>query len=202
MSVTFSPSLCRFCRNGSGYGKQKTVPTVAGPALGVSRLIFLGREPAQSERLVPLHVDHQHIEWHIVLVKAAHQLIELLIGIGPVARPPRTEGEAWRQRDRPGDLDEVGQRLLVIVTVGEEDTNPAAHRRDGASPMATDCSRLEGSGSPWSRTAGARSRPPLPSRRARSILDRSALWSCRRARRPGFAWCLAGCRYPACQDAT
>ncbi len=120
MSVTFSPSLCRLRRNGSGYGKEKAVPTVTGPALGVSRLILIGREPAQPECFVPLHVDDQHIQRHIVLAKTAYQLIKFLIGVGPVARPPGTKGEAWWQRNRAGDLDEVGERLLVVMAISKE----------------------------------------------------------------------------------
>ena len=39
-----------------------------------------------------IHVDHQHAQRHIVVVerRPAHPV---LVGIGPVTRPPRTKGE-------------------------------------------------------------------------------------------------------------
>ena len=103
-----------------GIRKQQTIPAITCPALGVSRLIFLLRKPAQAERLVPLHIDDQHVERHVVLVKTVHEFVEFLVGVGPITRPPRAEGEARRQRNGPGDLDEVGERLLVVVAIGEE----------------------------------------------------------------------------------
>ncbi len=69
---------------------------------------------------VPVHVDHQHIERHIVLVEAAHQLVQLLVAVSPVARPPRAEGKPRRQRNAPGHAHDNRQRLAVVVPVAEE----------------------------------------------------------------------------------
>src|SRR5450631_1129162 len=75
---------------------------------------------AGSERLVPIHVNDQHIERDIVVAEAMHQVLELLVAVGPVARPPCAEGKARRQRDASGNFGVVGERLLVIVAVAKE----------------------------------------------------------------------------------
>ena len=61
---------------------------------------------------VPVHVDDQDVERNVVLAKAADQFVEFLVAVGPVARPPRAEGEARRQRNSAGDADVIAERLL------------------------------------------------------------------------------------------
>ena len=43
--------------------------------------------------------------------KPLHQLIEFLVAVGPVARPPRAEGKPRRQRNAAGDAHIIAQRL-------------------------------------------------------------------------------------------
>ena len=62
----------------------------------------------------------KHIERRVVLAEAADDLIDLLIAVGPVARPPRAEGEARRQRNAPGDAHIIAERLAIVVAVAEE----------------------------------------------------------------------------------
>ncbi len=101
--------------------KEQPVPTVSAPTHGVAGLIEgMLAGAAGTEGGVPVHVDDQDIEGHVILAKTAHQIVEFLIGVGPIARPPRAEGEARRQRDAPGDENVIAQRLLVIVTIAEE----------------------------------------------------------------------------------
>ena len=42
------------------------------------------------------------------------------IGVVPVAGPPGSEGEAWRQGNFSGDAGVVAEGLLVVVTIAEE----------------------------------------------------------------------------------
>ena len=103
-----------------GVGKEDFVPGVAGPAEAVIRLVDLAFRLKLLLADVPAHVDDQNVERHIVFVEAADELVELLIGVIPVARPPRAEGKARRQRDAAGDFYEVAECLAVVVAVAEE----------------------------------------------------------------------------------
>ncbi len=69
---------------------------------------------------VPVHVDDEDVQRGVVLMEAAHQVVEFLVAIGPVARPPDAEGEARRQWNAAGDTDVVAECLLVVVAVAEE----------------------------------------------------------------------------------
>jgi hypothetical protein len=100
--------------------KQLLVPRIAGPSQFFSRLVHLalGLELLVAE--VPVHVNDQHVERRIVLAEAAHQFVELLVAIVPVARPPCAEGEARRKRDAADDMHEVSESLVVILSVAKE----------------------------------------------------------------------------------
>ena len=69
---------------------------------------------------MPAHIDHQHIERHIVGFEAVHQRVELLIAVRPEARPPASESEARRQRNASRDLHKVAEGSLVVVPVAKE----------------------------------------------------------------------------------
>src|SRR5450755_903453 len=62
-----------------GVREERLVPGVAAPAKVVTGLIHFvtGEELRFAD--VPTHVDHEHIERHIVLVKAFHELIKFLV---------------------------------------------------------------------------------------------------------------------------
>ena len=53
-------------------------------------------------------------------MEAAHKIVEFLVGVGPITRPPRAEGKLGRQRDASGDLHVIAERLFVLVSVAEE----------------------------------------------------------------------------------
>src|SRR5579859_1814994 len=72
------------------------------------------------EGQVPVHVDHEHIERNIILAKALHEIVELLIAVRPVTGPPSPKSEPWRQWDLARDSREIGQCLLVVVAISEE----------------------------------------------------------------------------------
>ncbi len=91
---------------------------------------------------MPVHVDHEDIERRVVLAEAADDLFDLLIAVGPVARPPRAEGEARRQRNAAGDAHIVAERLVVVVAVAEEVPVLPCHLRAAPSPTAMGCFRL------------------------------------------------------------
>src|SRR5207302_3085477 len=84
------------------------------------RLVLLVREPVLMKSEMPVHVDDEHIKWHIVLTEAANEIFELLIAVGPVPRPPRTKGESRGQGNLPGDSGEISERLFVVVTIAEK----------------------------------------------------------------------------------
>src|SRR6185312_237864 len=69
---------------------------------------------------VPIHIDNEHIERNIVFAESAHQILKFLVAVCPITRPPRTKSEPRRQRDFACHPGEVGERLLVVVSVAEE----------------------------------------------------------------------------------
>jgi hypothetical protein len=103
-----------------GVGEEEWVPGVAGPTQVVPRLIGLMHGFQLDLVEMPVHVDDEHIQRDIVFMEAAHEIIEFLVAIGPVTRPPDSEGEARRQRYAASDTDVVAECLLVVVTVAEE----------------------------------------------------------------------------------
>jgi hypothetical protein len=69
---------------------------------------------------VPVHIDDEDVERDVVFVEAADQLVEFLVAVSPVARPPGAEGKARGQGDAAGDFDVVAESLAVVVAVAEE----------------------------------------------------------------------------------
>src|SRR5271163_1139536 len=103
-------------------GEEDAVPGIAAPTKIMAGLVGIrfahGQELFAIE--VPIHVNHQHIERHSVLAEALDDVVEFLIAVSPIARPPRAKGEARRQRDASRNQDVVAQGLLVVVAVAEE----------------------------------------------------------------------------------
>ena len=91
-----------------GVGEEAAVPGIACPCA----LALLG--------VVPVHVDHQHIEGDAVGIKVVYQLAQFVVGVAPVARPPVTEGIARRQRHLSRDHGKVAQSLAIVVAIGHE----------------------------------------------------------------------------------
>ena len=91
-------------QEGGRVGEQFAVPGVAGPAIGC----------------VPVHIDDQHIQWHVVRLELAHQCFQILVSVGPVTGPPGAQHIAGHQGHRPAKPDIVGQSALVIVAVAKE----------------------------------------------------------------------------------
>ena len=69
---------------------------------------------------VPAHIDHEDVERRGVVVEAADDLLNLLVAVVPVARPPCAEGEARRNGNATGDFDVVAEGFAVVVAVAEE----------------------------------------------------------------------------------
>src|SRR4051812_38091759 len=75
---------------------------------------------AHLERRDASPYDDEDVERYVARLISTHEFVQLLIAIGPIARPPVAECIAWRQRDAAGHLYEVSERLAVGVTVAEE----------------------------------------------------------------------------------
>ena len=89
-------------------GKQASVPGVACPA-ATCRL-----------GIMPVHIYDEHVERNVVVVHLRDEVAQLVVAVCPVARPPVAEGIARRQWHLARKLGIVAQRLLVVVSVGEE----------------------------------------------------------------------------------
>ena len=103
-----------------GIGKQHLVPRVSRPSQHLPRLIHRAHGSQLLIAHVPVHVDHHHIQRRVILPEVVHQLVELLVGIRPVPRPPHSEREPRRQRNPPRHAHKIAQRLFVIVSVAEK----------------------------------------------------------------------------------
>src|SRR6185312_2133881 len=101
-------------------GKQQLIPRVSRPAQCMAGLVLLTRKPGLMKRQVPGHVDNQHVEGNIIFAEAANEVLEFLIAVSPIARPPCAKSETRRQRNASGNPGEVSERLLVIVPVAKE----------------------------------------------------------------------------------
>jgi len=101
-------------------GKEQRVPGVAAPAEAVTRLVLLAARLKLFIAEMPIHVDDENIERYVVLVEAADDLFDFLVGVGPVARPPGAKSEPGRQRDAARDPHIITERLAVVMTVAEE----------------------------------------------------------------------------------
>ena len=89
-------------------GKQASVPGVACPA-ATCRL-----------GIMPVHIYDEHVERNVVVVHLRDEVAQLVVAVCPVARPPVAEGVARWQWHLARKLGIVAQRLLVVVSVGEE----------------------------------------------------------------------------------
>ena len=70
--------------------------------------------------VVPVHVDDQYIQRDIIALEVVHQLAQVVVRVGPVARPPVAEGVAGRQRHLSGKEGEIFQCGFVVVPVAHE----------------------------------------------------------------------------------
>src|ERR1700722_2585584 len=120
ISRSLEPLLMHIGKKTIGIWKQNFIPRITGPAEFVSGCIeFVGRGKF-IERRVPIHVDDQHVEWRVVCAKSLDQLVEFLIAVRPITRPPGTERESRRQRYLSCGFGEIVERASVIVAVTEE----------------------------------------------------------------------------------
>src|ERR1700722_1632915 len=94
---------------------------------------------------MPININHEDIKRGVVLMESLDQLIELLVGISPVSRPPGPECEARRQRNLSRHARVVIQSALVVVAVAEEVPILTVSRRTRRDPRPrTLLSRGEG----------------------------------------------------------
>ena len=114
------PILVQLFQERIRVGKQHLVPRVARPPQHLSRLIHRAHRPQLLIAHVPVHVDDQHIQRRVILPEVPHQLVESLVGIRPIPRPPDAERKPRRQRNAPGHAHKIAQRLLVVVPVTEK----------------------------------------------------------------------------------
>ena len=92
-------------------GEQLPVPGVAGPARA-DRRVDVGD--------VPVHVDDGHGEGQLLGGEAVHERQVLLVAVGVVAAPPVAQQRPRDEGARPGEAEEVPQRLLVVLAVAED----------------------------------------------------------------------------------
>ncbi len=167
------PVLVQLFQKRIGIGKQHLVPRVSRPTQHLARLIHRAHGSELLIAHVPVHVDHQHIERRVVLPEIAHQLVELLVAIRPVARPPHAERESRRQRNAPRHADKIAERLCDSRARSRRSTSRCRRRASRSpaapSPTATRSFRPQETGSPPNRTAAASSHPPAPIRRATPV---------------------------------
>src|SRR5271156_3033619 len=69
---------------------------------------------------MPVDINYENVERGVVLMKSPNQLIELLIRIGPVSRPPRPECKPRRERNLSRHARVIVESALVVVAVAEE----------------------------------------------------------------------------------
>ena len=103
-----------------GRGEQLLLPRVARPADALTVFVLRRIALAQAPCLVPVHIDDQHVDRHVHRLEFVHQIDEFVVRILPVAAPPVAQRIFRRHRRAAGDERVVGQRLFVVVSVGEE----------------------------------------------------------------------------------
>ena len=69
-----------------GVGEEGAVPCVTRPSASRGLIVM------------PVHVDHKHVERNVILMEVVHELTKLVIRIAPIARPPVAEGITRWQR--------------------------------------------------------------------------------------------------------
>src|SRR5438105_2150944 len=82
------PLRANLLQKGIGIRKEQLVPGVPRPAEWMASLVNRAGEPFLREGKMPVHVDDEHVKRNIVLPESAHEILELLIAIRPVPRPP------------------------------------------------------------------------------------------------------------------
>ena len=70
--------------------------------------------------VMPVHVDNEHIERDIICMELVHESSKFLVCIGPVAGPPISECESWRERHLAGKDCEVLKGSLVVMSICHE----------------------------------------------------------------------------------
>ena len=113
------------------------VPGIAGPAQAFA-VVVAGAAGGLRPGLVPVHVDDHHVDGQLPLAELPPEGEELLVRIGPVAAPPVAEDVLRGQGNLAGDLREVREGGLVVMSVGEQ--VPVLHfafrtRRDPFPPV-------------------------------------------------------------------
>ena len=89
-------------------GEKLFVPCPAGPA---STITF---------HIVPVHINHEHIERETIVVQVFHQIAQFFIGIEPKSRPPIAEGVTRRKRHFPCKDGVIFQSALIVGAVGHK----------------------------------------------------------------------------------
>ena len=118
--MVFRPSACSFLRNVVGIGKEQLVPGVAGPAELLARLIDLSGGLELLAADVPAHVDDEDVERHVVLVEAADELVEFLVGVSPSSATTMRRRRSAAAAECGRRPHEVAEGLAVVVAVAEE----------------------------------------------------------------------------------
>ena len=98
-------------QEGRRVREEIPVPGVAGPARA-DRRVDVGE--------VPVHVDDGHGEGQLLGGEAVHERQVLLVAVGVVAAPPVAQQRPRDEGARPGEAEEVLQRLLVVLAVAED----------------------------------------------------------------------------------
>jgi hypothetical protein len=103
-----------------GVGKECLVPGVAAPAKVVVGLVDFAQSGELLFADMPTHIDDKDVQGNVVFMEAFDELVEFLVGVVPVARPPGAEGEARRKGNAAGNFDVIAQSPAVVVSVTEE----------------------------------------------------------------------------------
>src|ERR1700689_408063 len=83
---------------------------------------------------MPININYQNIKRRVVLMESSDQLIELLVRIGPVSRPPGPECKPRRQRNLSCHAREIIESAFVIMAITEEVPVLALSRRTRRNP--------------------------------------------------------------------
>ena len=76
--------------------------------------------PPRPSGLVPIHVQHEHIQREAVDLELVHDAAELVRGVWPVARVPRTESVFSGHRNAPSDHGQRPERGTVVIAIREK----------------------------------------------------------------------------------
>ena len=103
-----------------GVLDEVPVPGIAGPADALAELVPALAPCGTPPGLVPVHVNHHHVDGQFPLAEFLSQRDEFLVCIGPVAAPPVAEDEFRRHGDAARHLGVIGQGGLIVVSVGKQ----------------------------------------------------------------------------------